>query len=121
MLPTKKDLVGHYYCVKIKLMCENTVFFDKKPSFNDCKNEVNATVYQNWEKSCLPTISKKSIETKLKMLLDMYHTIKHENGELKSLLLEKLFDLRSCKCILFNPVEQYGKIVCMCHATRKFR
>ena len=41
-----KDVVGHYYCGRYKLMRENLVFFDKRPSFNDCKSEVIVAVYR---------------------------------------------------------------------------
>ena len=46
MLRTKKDAVSHYHFVRNKLMFENAVFFDKRPLFSDCQNEIIATVYQ---------------------------------------------------------------------------
>ena len=37
----------------------------RQKSFKVCRNELIAAFHQNWEKSCLPTITKKSFETKL--------------------------------------------------------
>ena len=59
MLPTQRDVVGHYYCVRNKLMSENAVFFDKR-AFNDCKKSYRYSL-SNLGKM-LPFL-KKSIET----------------------------------------------------------
>ena len=63
VLPTAKDVIGHYIFVQNSLMCSTENYLHKRPQFNVCKDEVVDQSEAIWEKSSLPTIGRKSMET----------------------------------------------------------
>ena len=59
LLPTKKDLIRHYYYNRNTLMMKEKVYQKKRPLFNIDEKEVVSLISNLLRKSCLPTISKK--------------------------------------------------------------
>ena len=66
VLQTIKDVIGHYFFVRNSLMYSTEKYLHKRPKFNVCKDEVVDKIEAMWEKSSLPTIGRKSMETKLR-------------------------------------------------------
>ena len=63
VLPTVKDVIGHYIFVRNSLIFSTENYLHKRPQFNVCKDEVIDPSETIWEKSSLPTIGRKSMET----------------------------------------------------------
>ena len=76
VLPTEKDVIGHYFYHRNQIMCRRKEFLNKSPPFNICKENVLDVLEAVWAKSSLPTIGRKSMETKLKKLLKTYSDAK---------------------------------------------
>ena len=73
VLPTVKDVIGHYIFVRNSLMCSTKNYLHKRPEFND---EVVGKIEAIRENSSLPTKGRKSMETKLRNVLKKYAVIK---------------------------------------------
>ena len=119
MLPTKQEVIGHYFYVRNSLMVTDKVYLKKRPPFNICKTDVLKAIQDLWSKSSLPTIGQKSIETKLKNLINDYAKAKTKQDGITKLELHKLFHVSSCKCFHQNPIERYGKICCSCAPNKR--
>ena len=118
ILRTKKEVIGHYFYVRNSLMVTKKKYL-KRPPFNICKLRVLKTIQNLRSKSSLPTIGHKSVETKLKNLITDYAKAQTKQDGVTKLKLDQLFDIRSCKCLPQNPIEQYGKISCSCAPNKR--
>ena len=80
VLPTEKDVFGHYYPVWNWPMCTIEKYLKRRPECTVCKEKVlkNESV---WRKSNLLIINKKSMETKLKKLIKQYTVAKAKRPE----------------------------------------
>ena len=76
-----KDVIGHYIFVRNSLMCSTENYLHKRPEFNLCKDEVVDEIDVIWEKSSLPTIGRKSMEIKLRNVLNKYAVMKARRTE----------------------------------------
>ena len=114
VLPTVKDVIGLYFFVRNSLMCSTEKYLHKRPEFNVCKDVVVDKIEAIWEKSSLPTIGRKSMETKLRNVLKKYAVMKARRTESNELQFENLFDVSACKCNHVEIVEKYGKVCCKC-------
>ena len=114
VLPTKKDVIGHYFFVRNRLMCNDAKYLHRRPEFNVCKDEVNEGIKDIWIKGCLPVMGKKSMETKLKNLLKQFAAAKARRTKLDLSQFENLFDVSTCKCNHGDIVEKYGRVCCKC-------
>ena len=119
VLPSRKDVIGHYYHVRNWIMCSDPKCLKKRPPFNVCKLAVLSKIEFIWSKSGLPTINNTSIETKLKKLIHQYASAKTVKNGLESLQMDTLFDISSCKCDIKDVVERYGKVCCKCPAEKR--
>ena len=85
------------------------------------KDEVVVKIEAIWEKSSLPTIGRKSMETKLKNVLEKYAVMKARRTRPDKLQFENLFDVSASKCNHVEIVVKYGKVYCKyAHAKAKF-
>jgi len=117
ILPTKKQVIGYYFFVRNRLMCSSQKYLHRRPEFNVCKDEVLDKIEFIWRKGSLPIMGRKSMETKLKKLLEQFSTAKARSRRKNNVDLqqfESLFDVCSCKCNNADVVEKYGKIACKC-------
>ena len=115
VLPTVKDVIGHYLFVQNCPMCITEKCLHKRPKFNVCKDEVVNKIKAIWEKSSPPTIGRKSMKTKLGNVFKKYTVMKARRTESDELQFENLFDLMSaCKCNHVEIVVKYGKVCCKC-------
>ena len=114
VLLTVKDVFGHYIFVRNSLMCSTENYLRKRPEFNLCKDEVVDEIDVIWEKSSLPTIGRKSMETKLRNVLNKYAVMKARRTESDKLQFENLFDVSACKCNHVEIMVKYGKVYSKC-------
>ena len=118
VLPTRRDVIGHYYHVRNWIMCSDKKYL-KRPPFNICKQSVLGKIEFLWSKSHLPIINNTSMETKLKKLILQYASAKTDKNGLESLQLDTLFDISCCKCDIKDPVERYEKVFCKCPVEKR--
>ena len=97
VLPTKKDVIGHYYCVRNRLMSTDPAYLQKRPPFSVCKEEVINSIVNLWKKSSLPIINQKSIYNKMKKLISDYAKSKTKK-RLYKLKIDAMFDVCTCQC-----------------------
>ena len=122
MLPTNRDVVGHYFYVRQLLIDTDPNFEKVTPGYKDVKDVVVTDVRKLWKKASLPVIEPKSTQNKLKQLIDQFHAAKKRAKTAKRAVatvedwLEKLFDISKCRCDIVDdfPVSS-GKLLCKCH------
>ena len=81
VLPTVKDVIGQYFFVRNSLTCGTEKYLHKRPEFNVCKDQVVDKIEAIWEKNSLPTIGRKSMETKLRNVFEKYAVMKPRRTE----------------------------------------
>ena len=57
MLPTKKELIGHYYYYRNFLMVSEAAYLRKRTPFHACTTAVVNAISNLWRKSNLPIIN----------------------------------------------------------------
>ena len=114
VFPTVKDIIGHYLFVRNSLMCSTEKHLHKRPKFNVCKDEVVDIIEAIWEKSSLPTIGRKSMETKLRNVFQKYSVMRARRTESDELQFENLFDVSACKSNHVEIVVKCRKACCKC-------
>ena len=114
VFPTVKDVIGHYFFVRSSLMCSTEKHLHKRQEFNVSKDEVVDKIEAIWEKSSLPTMGRKLMETKLRNVLKKYAVMKTRRTESDKLPFENLFDVSACKCNHVEVVVRYGKVCYKC-------
>ena len=67
-----------------------------------------------WEKRSLPTIGRKSMETKVRNVFKKYAIMKARRTESDELQFENFFDVSACKCNHVEIVVKYGKVCWKC-------
>ena len=112
-LPTVKDVIGNCFFVRNSLMYSTEKYLHERPKFNVCKNEVVDKTEAVWEKSSLPTIGRKSMETKLRNVFEKYVVMRARRTGSGKLQFENLFDVSACKCNHIEIVKS-GKLCCKC-------
>ena len=81
VLPTKKDVIGHYFFVRNRLMCNDAKYLHRRPEFNVCKDEIIEGIKDIWIKGCLPVIGKKIDGNKIEESFKTVCCCKSEKNE----------------------------------------
>ena len=119
-LPTTREVLGHFYYVRQLLMDTDPKFLRKIPGFSDVQGLVQAEVIGLWEKASLPIVNSKSVQNKLKRVVERFDAARKRSKRLNSLTvdgywLDTLFDVSRYRCDISETCQVYkDKCLCSC-------
>ena len=82
-LPTNREVIEHFYNVRLVLMDTESKFSARGREFNDIKQVVISNVVSLWRKASLAVIETKSAQNKLKNVIEKFLTARKRAKKFK--------------------------------------
>ena len=83
-LPTTREVLENFYYVRQRLMDTDPKFLRKIPGFSDVQGLIQAEVVGLWEKASLPIVNSKSVQSKLKRVVERFGAARKRSKRINS-------------------------------------